>query len=140
MVAIAGDGARAFTSDIGAGAVSAMDLVKGTLVRLVPVGPRVEGIAVAPDGSTVWAGSNTNGTVSVIDTKTGAIVETLGGLFPPLPARDLGGWADGDRDAGRESCRGHRGSRGAEARADDRRGRVAGRRRVRAITEIGTAG
>ena len=92
MVAIAGDGARAFTSDIGAGAVSAMDLVKGTLVRLVPVGPRVEGIAVAPDGSTVWAGSNTNGAVSVIDTKTGAIVETLGGLFPPLPARDLGGW------------------------------------------------
>ena len=83
MVAITGDGTRAFTSDIGAGAVSEMDLVKKALVRVIPVAPRVEGIAVTPDGSTVWAGSNTNGTVSVIDTKTGAIVETLGGFSLP---------------------------------------------------------
>jgi len=38
---------------------------------------------VAPDGSTVWAGSNTNGTVSVIDTKTGTIIETLSGFSLP---------------------------------------------------------
>ena len=44
---------------------------QGRLVRVIPVAPRVEGIAVTPDGSAVWAGSNTDGTVSIIDTKTG---------------------------------------------------------------------
>jgi YVTN family beta-propeller protein len=83
MVAVTADGSRAFTSDVGAGAVSEMDLVKKAFVRVIPIAPRVEGIAVAPDGSTVWAGSNTNGTVSVIDTKTGAIVATLTGFSLP---------------------------------------------------------
>ena len=83
MVGLTRDASRAFTSDVGAGAVSEMDLVKKSLVRVIPVAPRVEGIAVAPDGSTVWAGSNTNGTVSVIDTKTGTIVDTLSGFSLP---------------------------------------------------------
>jgi DNA-binding beta-propeller fold protein YncE len=83
MVAIAYDGRRAFTSDVGTGAVSQLDLAKKALVRVIPVAPRVEGIAVTPDGSAVWAGSNTNGTVSIIDTKTGEIVETLSGFSLP---------------------------------------------------------
>jgi YVTN family beta-propeller protein len=83
MVAIPADGKHAFTSDIGAGAVSELDLVSKSLVRVIPVAPQVEGIAVTPDGSTVWAGSNTSGTVSVIDTKTGAIVETISGFGMP---------------------------------------------------------
>jgi YVTN family beta-propeller protein len=83
MVGLTRDASRAFTSDVGTGAVSEMDLVKKALVRVIPIAPRVEGIAVAPDGSTVWAGSNTNGTVSVIDTKTGAIAETLTGFSLP---------------------------------------------------------
>jgi YVTN family beta-propeller protein len=83
MVAITADGRRAFTSDIGAGAVSELDLAGKALVRVIPVAPRVEGIAVTPDGSAVWAGSNTNGTVSIIDTKTGAIQQTLTGFTLP---------------------------------------------------------
>jgi YVTN family beta-propeller protein len=83
MVGVTRDASRAFTSDVGAGAVSEMDLAKKAFVRVIPVAPRVEGIAVAPDGSTVWAGSNTNGTVSVIDTRTGTIVETLSGFSLP---------------------------------------------------------
>lgn len=83
MVGLTRDGARAWTSDVGTGAVSEMDLKEKTLVRVIPTGPRTEGIAVAPDGSTVWAGSNTNGTVAVIDAKTGSIIETLGGFSLP---------------------------------------------------------
>ena len=83
MVAITADGTRAFTSDIGAGAVSEIDLTAKKLVRVIPVAPRVEGIAVTPDGSAVWAGSNTNGTVSVVDTKSGTIVATLTGFTLP---------------------------------------------------------
>jgi YVTN family beta-propeller protein len=83
MVGLTRDGSRAWTSDVGTGAVSEMDLVQKALVRVIPTGPRTEGIAVAPDGSTVWAGSNTNGTVSVIETKSGMIVETLTGFSLP---------------------------------------------------------
>jgi DNA-binding beta-propeller fold protein YncE len=83
MVGLTRDGTRAWTSDVGTGAVSEMDLAKKAFVRVIPTGPRTEGIAVAPDGSTVWAGSNTNGTVAVIDAKSGAIVETLSGFSLP---------------------------------------------------------
>ena len=83
MVGLTKDARRAWTSDVGSGAVSEMDLVRKELVRVIPIAPRVEGIAVSPDGSTVWAGSNVNGTVSVVDTKLGAIVKTLGGFSLP---------------------------------------------------------
>jgi YVTN family beta-propeller protein len=83
MVGVTKDGRRAFTSNITAGGVSEMDLVNKTLVRSIPVAPRVEGVAVTPDGSTVWAGSNTNGTVSVIETSTGTVATTLTGFTLP---------------------------------------------------------
>jgi len=83
MVAITADGSRAFTSDIGAGAVSELNLPGKSLVRVIPVAPRVEGVAVTPDGTAVWAGSNTNGTVSIIETKTGAVAQTLTGFTLP---------------------------------------------------------
>jgi DNA-binding beta-propeller fold protein YncE len=83
MVGLTKDASRAWTSDVGTGAVSEMDLTAKALVRVIPVAPRVEGIAVSPDGGTVWAGSNVNGTVSVIDTKLGRIVKTLGGFSLP---------------------------------------------------------
>jgi len=83
MVAITADGRRAFTSNIGGGSVSELDLSTKSHVRVIAVAPRVEGIAVTPDGSAVCAGSNTDGTVSVVDTSTGAIVATLGGFKLP---------------------------------------------------------
>ena len=83
MVGLTSDGKHAYTSDVGSGAVSQMDLGTKSLVRVIPVAPRVEGIAVTPDGSTVWAGSNTNGTVTVLDGKTGATLTTLSGFAMP---------------------------------------------------------
>lgn len=83
MVAVTADGKRAYTSNVGGGSTSEFDLVAKTRLRIVPVFPRVEGITVAPNGATVWAGSNDSGTVSIIDTKTGVIVDTLRGFrFP----------------------------------------------------------
>lgn len=83
MVAVTGDGRRAWTANILGGSASEIDLVNGTLVRTIEVAPRTEGIAVTPDGREVWVGSNTNGTVSVIDTRTGSIVETITGFQLP---------------------------------------------------------
>lgn len=83
MVAITRDGKRAFTSNVGSGSVSELDLERRTLVRTMAVAPRVEGIAVTPDGRFVLAGSNTNGTVSVIDTRSGTVIDTLTGFRLP---------------------------------------------------------
>jgi YVTN family beta-propeller protein len=83
MVATTADASRAFTSNVGGGSVTELDLARKMFVRTIAVAPRVEGIAVTPDGSAVWAGSNTAGTVSIIDTKTGAIAQTLSGFAMP---------------------------------------------------------
>ncbi len=83
MVALAGDGKRAFTANIAGGSVSALDFGADAPAQVIPVAPQVEGIAVTPDGAFVWAGSNASGTVSIIDTKTSKIVETLTGFALP---------------------------------------------------------
>ena len=83
MVAITADGKRAFTSNVGTGGTSEVDLANAKFVRAIAIAPRVEGIAVVPNGSTVWAGSNTSGTVSIIDTRSGQVVDTLSGLGMP---------------------------------------------------------
>jgi len=83
MAAITADGKRVWTSNVGSGGVSEMDLVGKSLVRAIPVALQVEGITVTPDGKLVFAGSNKEGTVSVIDTRTGAITDTLRGFTFP---------------------------------------------------------
>jgi YVTN family beta-propeller protein len=83
MLALVADGKRAFTSNVGDGTVSELDLAGRAYVRTIPVAPRVEGIAVTPTGELVWAGSNVAKTVSVIDTRTGAVTRTYPGYgFP----------------------------------------------------------
>lgn len=83
MVAVTGDGARAWTANIVSASVSEVDLRTRAFVRSIAVGPRAEGIAVTPDGRSVWAGSNTDGTVSVIDTQRGEVAATLKGFSLP---------------------------------------------------------
>ncbi len=83
MVALTGDGRRAWTANISSGSVSEMDTGTRQFVRTIAVGPRAEGIAVTPDGATVWAGSNTDGTVSIVDTRTGTVAKTLTGFTLP---------------------------------------------------------
>ncbi|HKP29399.1 MAG TPA: hypothetical protein VJU15_08340 [Gemmatimonadales bacterium] len=83
MAALTADGKRVWTSNVGSGGVSEMDLVAKAFVRSIQVAPQVEGIAVTPDGKFVLAGSNKDGTVSIIDTGSGTIVETLRGFKLP---------------------------------------------------------
>jgi YVTN family beta-propeller protein len=83
MAALTADGKRVWTSNVGSGGVSEMDLVSKTFVRSIQVAPQVEGIAITPNGKYVFAGSNKDGTVSVIDTEAGTIVETIRGMTMP---------------------------------------------------------
>ena len=60
-----------FTTNIVSGSLTEISAETRSHVRVIPVGPMVEGIAVAPDGSEVWVGANRQGKVLVIDALTG---------------------------------------------------------------------
>ena len=83
MLAMTPDGRRMFTSNIGDGTVSELDVPARKFVREFTVAPQVEGIAVTPSGDQVWVGSNQQKTVTVIDARAGTTVATLPGFGLP---------------------------------------------------------
>ena len=85
MVSVTADGRMGYTANMGSGSLTELDLVAGRATRTLPVGPRTEGVAVVPDGREVWIGSNTQHTVTAIDTRTWAPVDTMSA--PGLPYR-----------------------------------------------------
>lgn len=83
MLALIGDGGRIYTSNGGDNSVSELDVGTGRHVRTFAVPPRPEAITVTPSGDEVWVGSNSRGTVSVLNTETGEYVEVLDGFGWP---------------------------------------------------------
>lgn len=77
MVALSRDGKQAFTTNIAAMSVSAVDVAARTLRATFPVGQRIEGLAVSPDGREVWVGGNESKSVYVLNGESGAIAQTL---------------------------------------------------------------
>ena len=83
MQATTADGKRMFVSNVGDGTLSELDIAGRAYVRTLPLAPRVEGLAVTPRGELVFAGRPAARTVSVFDTRTGAIERTYEGFgFP----------------------------------------------------------
>lgn len=83
MVSLSTDGRRAFTTNISAMSVSAIDVASRTVTGTYPVGARIEGISVTPDGREVWVGGNESHQVYVIDGATGDIKARIDGFgFP----------------------------------------------------------
>lgn len=80
MVALTRDGTRAFTTNISAMTVSAIDVKTRQVKPAFTVGARIEGIAVTPDGREVWVGGNESHAVYVLNGDTGAITNTLTGF------------------------------------------------------------
>lgn len=70
MVAVTADGTTAYTSNIPAGTVTVIDLVKGRRLRDVAVGGRPEGIALSRDELVLWVGDLEGSRVQAIDTDT----------------------------------------------------------------------
>jgi len=85
MVAVAADGRRAFTGNIGSNSVSEVDLATGEFVRMWSVPEAPEAINVTPDGREVWVGSNNTGAVSMIDPASGKVKAAAEG-FGRFPA------------------------------------------------------
>lgn len=83
MVAVAADGSRAYTGNIGSNTVSELDLRGGRFVRSFSVPAQPEAINVTPDGKEVWVGSNATGRVSVVDPATGTVTTAAEGFGWP---------------------------------------------------------
>ncbi len=83
MVAISRDGAQAFTTNIAAKSVSAIDVATRTVRATFPVGAIIEGIAVTPDAREVWVGGNDSRRVYVLDGTTGKVMHTIDGFGLP---------------------------------------------------------
>lgn len=75
---------RAYVTDSTHDRVLVVDLADGMIVAEVPVGGGPRPAVTAPDGSRVYVGDNTDGTVSVIDPSTDTVVDTwaLEGVHP----------------------------------------------------------
>lgn len=83
MVALSSDGRQAFTTNLVAMSVSAVDVPTRTVRATYPVGARIEGLAVTPDAREVWVGGNESHLVYVLDGATGAITARIDGFgFP----------------------------------------------------------
>jgi len=83
MVAVRRDGKRAWTANIGDGNITEFDLDARRTVRQLPAAANDEGIATTPGGILVWVGSNTDKTVTIIDTQRGETIGTLTGFGMP---------------------------------------------------------
>jgi DNA-binding beta-propeller fold protein YncE len=83
MVAVRRDGKRAWTANINDGNITEFDLDARRTVRQIPAAATDEGIATTPGGILVWVGSNTEKTVTIIDTQKGEKIGTLTGFGMP---------------------------------------------------------
>jgi DNA-binding beta-propeller fold protein YncE len=78
MVRLSPDGRRAYvTSRLGEGTVSILDLEGDSPTRVLETGAGAEGLAVTPDGREVWVLDREAGTISIVDTTRGVVVERI---------------------------------------------------------------
>ena len=76
QMAVPPDGRVGYTANIRSGTITEVNFVTGA-TRALGVAPEVEGIGVTPHGREVWVGSNTAGTISIVDVAAWKVVATL---------------------------------------------------------------
>jgi len=84
MVALDPDGNRAYTTNIGSGSVTVLDLETGERVQNILTGEGAEGIAVS--GQHIWVTNRAADTVTVLDGETYEIVREISSEGFPIRA------------------------------------------------------
>jgi YVTN family beta-propeller protein len=80
MLVIMPDGRRAYTANIASDTVTAIELNAPPgpkQITQIGVGKQPEAIDISPDGRELWVGQNGDGSISIIDTATNKVKETL---------------------------------------------------------------
>jgi YVTN family beta-propeller protein len=73
MLVISRDGKLGYTSNVGAGSVSVLDLVGHKTVAVIPISPVAQRIAISNDDKMVFTSDQTKPQMAVIDTATNKI-------------------------------------------------------------------
>jgi DNA-binding beta-propeller fold protein YncE len=87
MVALTRDEKRAFVANISSGSVTAIDLEKKERLANIPIAAGTEGITLTRDDDYLWVTSRDADRVTVLDTRTLAVVETLACASFPIRAQ-----------------------------------------------------
>ena len=87
LLALSGDGAVAFVSNVVASSVTRVDVAarRATATAMLPVG--AEGIALRPDGGEVWVSSRTANQITVLSGSDLSVVTTIESADYPLRIR-----------------------------------------------------
>ncbi|HEV2881055.1 MAG TPA: hypothetical protein VGX24_07230 [Pyrinomonadaceae bacterium] len=89
MLVITPDAKKIYTANMLSNTVTALNVGAPPTppnITQIAVGKTPEGIGISPDGREVWAANRADGTISIIDTTTNKVVETLA-KFSQLPFR-----------------------------------------------------
>jgi YVTN family beta-propeller protein len=87
MLVISKDGKRLYTANIASDTVTAIALdgpAGPAQITQIGVGKQPEAIAISPDGRELWVGQNGDGRISIIDTATNKIKETIAAGQVPI--------------------------------------------------------
>jgi YVTN family beta-propeller protein len=85
MLAITRDGRRGYTTNVGPGTVSVLDLENRKPITVIPVAPRIQRIALSVDDRLVFTSDQSKAQLAVIDTGTNKVAAWI-----PLPAIGYG--------------------------------------------------
>lgn len=77
MLALRRDGQRAYTSNVGAGTVSVIDVAAKKVVAVVPVSANAQRIALSPDDRWLFTADQKQPRLVVIDTRTNAVARSV---------------------------------------------------------------
>jgi len=79
-------GAKAYVAALGSNKVGVLDGTTGAVTGRIPVGQGPVGLALAPDGQTLYVLNRFDGTISVVNTASDAVAATVSLGFDPTPA------------------------------------------------------
>ena len=77
MLAITSDGKRGYTSNVGPGTVSVLDLEERKVLTIIPVGGHAQRIALSVDDQWAFTADQTQPRLAVISTRTNGIAQWL---------------------------------------------------------------
>jgi DNA-binding beta-propeller fold protein YncE len=77
MFVLSPDGHRAYTSNVGPGSVSVLDLQKRSLITVIPVAKRVQRISISTDGRYVFTHDQDSPRIAVIDTASNKLARWI---------------------------------------------------------------
>jgi YVTN family beta-propeller protein len=90
MFVFSPDGRRAYTSNVGAGNISVLDIPNRRLIATIPVAKVIQRISISPDGNRIFTHDQDSPRLAVIDVKDGKSADKSGAT----PSYKVTTWVD----------------------------------------------